>query len=215
MMNLHRPSRPQSLAALAALILLGSACTTHPPLPDAPGRRIESGIASWYGPGFQGKRTANGEIYDMNGITAAHKKLPFGTVVEVHNRANDRRVQVRINDRGPFVRGRIIDLSKGAADAIGMLGPGIAQVDLYLVSGSDQTQFTVQVGAFRHTANADELVRKLEARAFPEIHVRSHDGWHRVQLGSFKDRSAAEKLRNDLRRQGFEAAIKGLPLIKD
>lgn len=151
----------------------------------------------------------------MNGVTAAHKKLPFGTVVEVHNRANDRRIQVRINDRGPFVKGRIIDLSKGAADAIGLLGPGTAPVDLFLVSGSEQTQFTVQVGAFRHTANADELVRKLEAREFPEIHVRSSDGWHRVQLGSFKDRSAAQKLRNDLRRQGFQAAIKGYPLTQN
>lgn len=83
---------------------------------------VQTGKASWYGPGFHGRRTASGEIFNTNSLTAAHKTLPFGTRVKVRNRATGRTVVVRINDRGPFVRGRIIDLSKASARAIGMAG---------------------------------------------------------------------------------------------
>jgi rare lipoprotein A len=93
----------------------------------------ETGIASWYGPGFDGNRTANGEVYDMNGISAAHKTLPFGTVVRVIDLETGRSIVVRINDRGPFIEGRIIDLSKGAAEKLGMVERGIIQVGLRIV----------------------------------------------------------------------------------
>jgi rare lipoprotein A len=93
----------------------------------------ETGIASWYGPGFQGNLTANGEVYDMNGISAAHKTLPFGTLVRVIDLETGRSIVVRINDRGPFVEGRIIDLSKGAAQKLGMVERGIIQVGLRIV----------------------------------------------------------------------------------
>jgi len=93
----------------------------------------ETGIASWYGPGFDGNLTANGEIYDMNGISAAHKTLPFGTVVRVVDLETGRSIAVRINDRGPFVEGRIIDLSKGAAEKLGMIERGIISVGLRIV----------------------------------------------------------------------------------
>lgn len=93
----------------------------------------ETGIASWYGPGFDGNLTANGEIYDMNGISAAHKTLPFGTVVRVVDLETGRSIVVRINDRGPFVEGRIIDLSKGAAEKLGMIERGIISVGLRIV----------------------------------------------------------------------------------
>lgn len=95
--------------------------------------RIKSGIASWYGPGFHGRRTANGERYNQNSFTAAHKSLPFGTQVLVTNLVTGRSVMVRINDRGPFVRGRVIDLSAGAARAIGVYGSGTAPVALEIV----------------------------------------------------------------------------------
>ena len=88
----------------------------------------ELGIASWYGPGFAGRRTANGEIFDPSQLTAAHKELPFNSLVTVTNRDNGRSVVVRINDRGPFKPGRIIDLSRAGAEAIGMIGSGTAQV---------------------------------------------------------------------------------------
>ena len=88
------------------------------------GRDIQRGVASWYGPGFHGRTTANGEKYDMHELTAAHKTLPFGTRVLVHNPRTGKQVVVRINDRGPYVRGRVIDLSKAAAIALGMKGRG-------------------------------------------------------------------------------------------
>lgn len=97
------------------------------------GPYYEVGIASWYGPGFQGKRTANGEVYDMYGISAAHKTLPFGTIVKVVDLDTGKSVVVRINDRGPFIAGRIIDLSKGAAEKLGIIGKGIAHVGLRIV----------------------------------------------------------------------------------
>lgn len=93
-----------------------------------------SGVASWYGPGFHGRTTANGERYDMHGMTAAHKSLPFGTQVKVTNRNNGKSVVVRINDRGPYVGKRIIDLSRTAADTIDMIGPGTAEVIVEVLS---------------------------------------------------------------------------------
>ncbi len=91
------------------------------------------GMASWYGPGFHGRLTANGERYNQNGLTAAHKTLPFGTQVRVTNLNNGRSVTVRINDRGPFIRGRVIDLSKGAANVIGLVSSGVAPVQLEIL----------------------------------------------------------------------------------
>ena len=88
------------------------------------GRDLQRGVASWYGPGFHGRLTANGERFDMNELTAAHKTLPFGTRVLVHNPRTGKEVVVRINDRGPFIKGRVIDLSKAAAKALGMKGRG-------------------------------------------------------------------------------------------
>jgi rare lipoprotein A len=93
------------------------------------GQKIQSGHASWYGPGFHGRRTANGERFNTNELTAAHRSLPFGTRVRVVNLKTGRSVVVRINDRGPFIRGRIIDLARSAAQQIGM--GGVATVSLY------------------------------------------------------------------------------------
>ncbi len=91
-------------------------------------REFEQGKASWYGPRFNGRRTASGERYNMNELTAAHKTLPFGTLVRVRSLVNGKEVDVRITDRGPFSRGRVIDLSRAAAEAIGMLGLGVKDV---------------------------------------------------------------------------------------
>ena len=98
---------------------------------------VQTGIASWYGSDFQGKRTANGEVYDMDKLTAAHKYLPFHTLVEVENLDNNKKVLVRINDRGPFVEGRIIDLSRKAAQRIGIADTGTARVRLRIVKAAD------------------------------------------------------------------------------
>jgi rare lipoprotein A len=125
--------------SIAVLALLGG-CSTTPergdPSPASaalakpPGAEFARGRASWYGPGFQGKRTASGERFDMNALTAAHRTLPFGTRVRVRNARNGREVVVRINDRGPQLRDRIIDLSKAAATALDLLQAGAAPVVL-------------------------------------------------------------------------------------
>ena len=95
-------------------------------------REYQRGGASWYGPGFHGKRTASGERYDMNAMTAAHRTLPFGTWVRIRSLVNGREVDVRITDRGPFIRTRVIDISRSAAEALGMLGLGFKQVVLLM-----------------------------------------------------------------------------------
>lgn len=124
-----------------------------------------NGVASWYGVPFNGRPTASGEIYDMEKLTAAHRTLPLGTVVEVDRLDNGQKVQVKINDRGPFVQGRIIDLSHAGAQAISM--PGIANVTLKIVSepptrGVDM--FAVQVGAFADRAAAEQLRDQMNAK---------------------------------------------------
>src|SRR3954466_15987288 len=105
----------------AAALVLGGLCA---PVSGADAKPIQSGGASWYGPGFHGKRTANGERFNTHALTAAHRSLPFGSRVQVTNERTGRSVVVRINDRGPFVGGRVIDLSKAAARAVGISGVG-------------------------------------------------------------------------------------------
>src|SRR3989441_8564631 len=106
----------------------GGGAAVRAPAPPPITNGVQVGVASWYGPGFHGNRTANGEIYDQYELTAAHPSLPLGTRVMVTNLENGRAVQVRINDRGPFVGGRAIDLSYAAARTIGMVGPGTVRV---------------------------------------------------------------------------------------
>lgn len=118
---------------LAFTITLSIATATALVAPSALAATSLDGVASWYGPGFHGRLTANGERYDMYGMTAAHKSLKFGTKVRVTNSDNGKSVVVRINDRGPFVGNRVIDLSRGAADAIDMVASGTALVSIDLV----------------------------------------------------------------------------------
>ncbi len=165
-------------------------------------------MASWYGPGFHGRKTANGETYDMDAMTAAHKELPFGTVVRVKNLDNGRVVNVRINDRGPFVRGRVIDLSRAAARAIDMLGPGTARVTLSASlrrAASGPAIYSVQAGAFRSRDRARELAAELR-RDF-EVELQTAGAWHRVRVGGRRSLEAARKLAAELRRRGFDAAV--------
>jgi rare lipoprotein A len=127
----------------------------------------EIGIASWYGHPYHGRPAANGEIYDMEQLTAAHRTLPFGTLVHVVNLENSKSVDVRITDRGPFVGDRVIDLSHAAARAIDMVGPGVARVRLDITQippSAPPGFFAVQVGAFRVRANADRLCAEMQSR---------------------------------------------------
>ena len=174
-----------------------------PATPPAPIVQGEEGIASWYGPPFNGRRAANGEIFDMYAMTAAHRTLPFGTIVRVHNLDNDRDVDVRINDRGPFVEGRIIDLSYAAAQAMGMTG--LAHVRLEILGFGESAVpglYAVQVGAFRDPANAGRLKALIEANFRPVAILTFDSGngvFYRVRVGQETSESAAFELAQKLR----------------
>lgn len=202
------PCRYLLLAVLLLCQLLAVACSNNrkPSAPTSLGVPAERGIASWYGPRFHGRRTASGERYDMNELTAAHPSLPFGTKVGVRNTRTGREVVVRINDRGPFSKNRIIDLSYAAAREIGVVGPGTAPVQLYLVPAAGvPLRYTVQVGAFSEAERAVTLHREI-ARLYPEAVVDNDGTWNRVQIGAFDRREAAESLRREL-------AVIGLPSV--
>lgn len=182
-------NKPLSVAIAGTLLLAGChrhrvARTPEPPGPAPSPAAVsmpesgETGLASWYGHPYHGRASASGEIYDMEQMTAAHRTLPFGTWVRVHDLDNDKSVDVRINDRGPFVDGRIIDLSHAAARSIAMIGPGTARVRLELLSlpaAVGQEFFGVQVGAFRNRDNAERLRGSMEAKYGTARLVRRND----------------------------------------
>jgi rare lipoprotein A len=171
----------------------------------APIVQNEGGIASWYGHPYHGRPTASGEIYNMYDMTAAHRTLPFGTQVKVHDLDNGHDVTVRINDRGPFVEGRIIDLSYAAAQAMHM--PSIAQVRLeilgYGAGGATGGIFAVQVGAFKDHNNAERLKERIESQFGPVIIQEFESGegvLYRVRVGQASTEDAARALAQSLLR---------------
>ena len=199
---------PQRLL-LAALVVSGLACSSTGSRYKGDVGYTEKGVASWYGPGFHGRRTANGEVYDMDELTAAHKSLPFDSIVEVRNRDNGKRVRVRINDRGPFVGGRIIDLSRRAAKENGLLGHGTAQVEIRVVTTPPEGgygPFWVQAGAFQDKDKARTLYRRLRSD-YSKVSMESEAGWYRVRLGPYSKKKPAEKTRRNLRYEGISAVI--------
>jgi len=141
--------------------------TGRQPAPPAPPvGTAERGQASWYGHPYHGRPAADGEIYDMEKLVAAHRTLPFQTMVRVRNLSNNKTVDVRIIDRGPFVQGRIIDLSHAAAKEIDLIGPGVAQVEVTVIgtpSAPEPPLFAVQIGAFREKVNADRQQQNMIA----------------------------------------------------
>lgn len=234
-----------------SIVALTSSCTTyqraHPPTSEQPpgtrqsptqkpytinGKRYEplsshqgfeqEGIASSYGLDFHGRTTSNGEKFDMNAMTAAHKTLPMGVYVRVHHKRNGKEVVVRINDRGPFVGDRIIDLSESAASRLGMLQEGLAPVKVtalgYKVDGQtgpsayrqpanyDSGTFSLQVGAFTVRANAyryaDELRKKYGAADVQEAQVQGKT-YYRVRLGRYNSLRLAQEGQEQHERIGF------------
>lgn len=193
----------------------------YTPLPSAEAFR-EEGLASWYGAEFHGLRTANGEVYDMNGMTAAHKILPMNVSVRVINLENNKSAILRINDRGPFVEGRIIDLSAGAAKALGIHRPGTARVRIealgYAVadgrgsvtyaapSSLNWGNLTIQVGAFSSLENAMRLKEQLSA-SFENAHITIYNSGretlYRVRVGTFKTIEEGSKAQRQIALKGF------------
>ena len=188
-----------------------SASKRNKPAPaSAPPGYMEEGNASWYGVPFHGRRASNGEIYDMYKLTAAHRTLPFETMVRVTNLNNGKSTVVRITDRGPFVDNRIIDLSLAAAREVDSVGPGVVPVRVEVLSpGVDPTSgfFTVQVGAFRDRTNAERLHDRLSASYSP-IFIQQYDSpdgvFYRVRVGRISGEEAARQFGEQLRgREGF------------
>lgn len=180
------------------------------------GEIIETGVASWYGPKFHGRLTANGEKYDMYGFTAAHRTLPFNTIVRVENQDNGKSVIVRINDRGPFAKNRIIDLSKKAAEEIDMIGNGTAPVKLALLDGNLKNSrttdlkvatYTVQLGSFETETSAFRLSRKIKGSRVEEIPLNDKTVY-RVYYGVYVDKDKARENQHDLQKKGFGGYVK-------
>jgi rare lipoprotein A len=213
----HSGWRPIPIAVALCAGLLLAACARPPMAPRAivPGMS-ETGLASWYGPGFHGRRTSSGEVFDMHQLTAAHRELPLGTWIVVTNLDNGRAVEVRVNDRGPFVPERILDLSYAAAGVLGVLGPGVVPVRLVVsrlgadAASASPVRFTVQVGSFVSEDNARRLHQALAASQ-PEVEVTRRTigagEYYRVRVGNFPTREEARLTAEALARQGHQAII--------
>lgn len=201
---------------------------TYYPIPSAHGF-TESGLASWYGAKFHGRRTSNGEVYDMYAVSAAHKTLPMNTHLLVKNLENGREITVRINDRGPFVRGRIIDLSYRAAQELGMVEQGLARVQItalgeavrYVEDGRsgerfaaildfEHGEFYVQVGAFTQQENARRLQQQLDTWGRSAV-VKEYDHggqiFYRVQVSAGDTMSGALRMERVMIEAGFPDAF--------
>jgi len=198
--------------------LLISACArtiaVRPPLIEARAGATQEGVASWYGPGFHGNATSSGEVYDQNEMTAAHQSLPLGTRLAVTNLDNGRSVEVRVNDRGPFAKSRVIDLSYAAASAIEMIGPGTARVRIQVIGAPAVSfaplSYTVQAGAFANSENAIELQRRLQQH-FGHVYVTRQDvgdeAYFRVRIGRFDDRTEAVELARTVASLGLTPVV--------
>jgi rare lipoprotein A len=208
--NPRSPARPSASSPRAS-----TASAAESDLSDQPdvGAYTQEGNASWYGPPFHGRRSSNGEVYDMNKLTAAHRTMAFNTMVRVTNLSNGKSVVVRITDRGPFVENRIIDLSRAAAQTIDSIGPGVVPVRLVVVSGNDPFggYFTVQVGAFKEKGNADRLRERLDLSYPPATieQVALDDGtFYRVRVGRILGEQPAQRFADDLKaKEGFHAMV--------
>ena len=173
----------------------------------------QKGIASWYGGKFQGRLTANGEIFDTNKLTAAHKKLPFNTIVRVYNKTNGKTVDVRINDRGPFIKRRIIDLSYKAAQKIEMSGSGIAPVVLKIIKKGDGATYHhehrankvlkwIQVGAYSKKTYAITQLNRLKKQGFKSEMI-VEKGLYKVGI-AVTSKDSISSLKEKLSKQGYK-----------
>ena len=217
------------LLLASSLLPLAAACATRQPVPQSPGPAppppaaaaareadwSEEGVASWYGgdDGFEGKPTASGEIYDSSQLTAAHRELPLGTVVEVTNVDNGQSVRVRINDRGPFARGRVIDLSQAAARRLELIGPGTGRVRITLVRmgpaptpAAARARWAVQLGSFADAERASRHAERVRA-AGRDAFLEPYGGLSRVKVGPFSSRDEARAALAELEAAGFEGIV--------
>ena len=190
---------------------------------DVPGDVFQVGVASWYGADFHGRPTASGEVYDMYDMTAAHRTLPLGTILEVENLVNKRRAKVTVNDRGPFIEGRVIDLSFAGAKEIDIVEAGTAKVALRILGrdegyiktvrveeGRGGRHYVVQVGAFLDRDNAERLKTALLWKE-KDVYITKAEVsgrlFYRVRLGRFKERDKAKALAQRLAQDGYPVVV--------
>jgi len=216
-------------AIVAAMSVVLASCATSTPVHktvapisqagvfEAPTESSLTGIASWYGPGFDGHRTASGEVYNQEELTAASTVIPLGSHVMVTNLDNGRSVEVRINDHGPYVKGRKIDLSHEAARTLGIVRPGTARVRIDVLSRPEGTRpigtpirYYVQVGSYAQQTNARRVSCKL-AEHYRDVRVDQVNSgarcFYRVRMGSFATRGEARERANDSARFGYPIVI--------
>ncbi|HNX51520.1 MAG TPA: septal ring lytic transglycosylase RlpA family protein [Thermoanaerobaculaceae bacterium] len=193
---MRRRSSPR--AVVLAVTLLAACATSRAPASGD----LEEGLASWYGEPYHGRPTASGTIYNQRELTAAHRTLPFGTRLRVHDLENGRHVDVLVNDRGPFVAGRILDLSRGAAEALDLVRRGVAPVRLEVLEWGDGMPaapcWEVQVGAFAVQANVERAGQRLRARGLGVHLLPASGGLTRVRIAASGGRPAAEALAQSL-----------------
>jgi rare lipoprotein A len=175
-------------------------------------RVVQYGVASWYGSDFHGKQTSSGEIYDMYQLTCAHNTLPLGTTVMVTNMENGRSVELKVNDRGPFVKERIIDLSYSAAQILGIWEKGTAYVKVEATGPvvEQVVRFTLQVGSFADEAKAQKLADQLRKNCedvFVSTMETQTQKYHRVRIGQFENREAALPLAEKLSQMGLKVLV--------
>lgn len=202
---------PRILLFIALLFLVNACASTR-------GTTLQTGEASWYGPGFHGKTTANGETYDQNALTAAHRTLPFDTRVRVVNMENGKSVVVRINDRGPYVGNRVIDLSRKAAQEIDMIETGVARVRILLIDSKEPINtsgrgnitietYTVQLASFDTRRDAIRYSRRIRGA---DVERATVDGKtvYRVYYGEYRSRQRAERAKRRLDRKGHSGFVR-------
>jgi rare lipoprotein A len=204
------------LFSLPLLLAFLSSCalTRRPPTPPSAKGPVyqEVGYASWYGKEFDGRPTSSGEIYDMHALTAAHRTLPMGTVAEVTHLGNGRSVRLKINDRGPFVGNRIIDLSYEAAIQIEMADQGVAKVRLVAWPKEvdlSSRRFTIQVGSFLIEENAKRFKAKMEpyGPASISLYQTNRRQYYRVRVGDFREETGAQDLARKLMKEGLSPLV--------
>ncbi|PIV24086.1 MAG: septal ring lytic transglycosylase RlpA family lipoprotein [Deltaproteobacteria bacterium CG03_land_8_20_14_0_80_45_14] len=175
-------------------------------------KEVQFGVASWYGGEFHGRPTSSGEVYDMYQLTCAHNTFPLGTVLMVTNLENGRSLELKVNDRGPFVKERILDVSYAAAQMLGMWEKGTALVKVEVISpGVEPVQrFTLQVGSFADETNAQKLAEQLR-KSFENVYVTIVETltqkYHRVRVGQFETRESALPIAEKLSQMGFKVLV--------
>ncbi len=207
------------VCSLSALLTIGCASGNHSfqQRPENSDTRSFTGVASWYGKPFHGRKTASGEVYDMYGLSAAHRSLPLGTRLQITNLDNQRQVVVRVNDRGPFVKGRILDLSYGAAKKLGYVSQGTARVRAVILSNGERGE-TIQseqhetpcyagsrlvIGEYDAQWKAERIRSFLQGR-FRTIQIETSGKIYRVVIGPFKNERIRRQVLNRLRNEGYD-----------